>query len=905
MIRLDLPDELALTFLQEPILDVYSVGPWRIPDGFPQLLQQRAIQANNDPRLAGWVAEGNAAWRTPNNGVPDTLDYMLNFLFGACAIRSGYWGDIFWGVTDPFLAQPREPRSPSFDYFRSQDGMWRPPGFLLPRTAGEDPERRRIAFAVLRSLVDVFADLEPLETRRAALARICDQRTAYIETDVHTHHDVLPDEWARGADAETLAALPELNGPTGYLGWVFDGFDDVHPFLLNVVGDGDTLETTIANLLLAAGMQSVPLELATFAGPDFFAKVEDQHRTLKPGFVAQTWKDAMARWLVRATIRGEIVACRAWLDMAMRLTGAAYGLPNRAALPPGTIWVPIGTFEWNIRELLANRPVPNPLSDRFSKQPESEKGQEESASSAPTSTHVVGQPDLDAALRAVEASDTPVRMLVAGPAGSGKGVAVQTLAEILKTRGFAQPPIWLPAAMLSEKTVTGAIDLLRYEVDRCKGIRLLVLDGLDEMLTVAQAADEAGEELLRLLDSTHNLHVIALCDPGGDDKVYAANPILHRNFRIVRTKDFDEEAFATLFERKAKQFGARTDSTLVAEAGRRLSAMRPFRNMRNGHLVGTLALDAIARAKARTGDENPVLTVEDLPEDVTGTRTEVDPFAELDALVGLEVIKREVRLLAAEAKAEKARRDAGITVAPPTRHFAFTGNPGTAKTTVARLLSGIYRSLDLLSGGHLVEVSRAELVGRYIGHTAPLVKAAVERALGGVLFIDEAYALTSSDHQWDFGHEAVATLVKLMEDHRSDLVVIVAGYEEDMDQFLASNPGLSSRFARRLRFPDYSDTELIEIFVSMVTGSGMTLGPGVQERVAQLLRETPRGAAFGNARHMRNLFERAMGRQALRITAGESPVDLAAVRSLLVEDIPEPDTKASDLEASTGSGAYL
>jgi SpoVK/Ycf46/Vps4 family AAA+-type ATPase len=245
-------------------------------------------------------------------------------------------------------------------------------------------------------------------------------------------------------------------------------------------------------------------------------------------------------------------------------------------------------------------------------------------------------------------------------------------------------------------------------------------------------------------------------------------------------------------------------------------------------------------------------------------------------------------------------------VAPPTRHLAFTGNPGTAKTTVARLLARIYNSLDLLSGGHLVEVSRADLVGRYIGQTAPLVRAAVERALGGVLFIDEAYALAPLGSVQDFGHEAIATLVKLMEDHRDDLVVVVAGYEEDMDRFLSSNPGLASRFARRLRFHDYDDTQLVAIFASMAASTGIELADGVLERVSELLATTPRGPGFGNARHVRTLFERALGHQALRLTAsGGADPDPAALRLLLADDLPRAEITKGGPDHGDATGQYL
>ena len=912
MIKLDLPDELVPTFVRGPVLDVYQTKPWRVPEGLLHSLRQRLEHVVADQRISGWAAEGGDHYRRPNNGVAETSDLLLGYLFGPCAVRSGYWGDLLWGLTDPFRAQPPAPWSPSWDYLRTQEGAWRPPGWLLLAAAGDDPERRAVALAILKSLVEVFAGVEPMEPRRRALARLLDQRAedpAKREHDLNARVDALPDAWAADADAETLAALPELSGNVGYLTWALDGLGAVHGHLLDATGDGDDLLAVLAQLMVAAGLDEVPPEVGVAIGEDRLPEVERRHAEQSGTLAPEVWRDATARWLVRAAIRGELAACRAWLDMAMRVTGATRGLPGRARLPGGTVWVPVGTFEWNIRALLANRPLVNPLSKSFDAQEDRAADTAEAAETQtpPFEGRVVRQPELEAALRDVANHGGPIRLLVAGPAGTGKGVTVDVLSEVLQSRGLTQPPTWVSAVMVTERHVTGAVELLRHEAGRCENLGLLVLDGLDEMATQGEAPDDIGTEILRALESRPNLHVLALCDPGGDARVYATNPMLARAFRVARTSDFDEETFAEVFRRKVHQLGARADDATVEAAARVLAQARPFRTLRNGHLVTAFATDAVARSRTRSDEVPPAVTVEDLPSNPSGVRLpEGDPLVELDALIGLREVKDEVRLLVAEARVERARRAAGLEVAAPTRHLAFTGNPGTAKTTVARLLARVYASLGLLSGGHLIEVSRAELVGRYIGQTAPLVRAAVERALGGVLFIDEAYALAPKDSEEDFGHEAIATLVKLMEDHRADLVVVVAGYEEDMSHFLSSNPGLASRFARRIRFPDYTDAELSAIFRSMAASTGIDFAPGVEERVANLLASTPRGPGFGNGRFVRTLFERALGQQALRLTqAGTSDPDLAALRLLLPEDLPEAQTRHRDPEQSASAGPYL
>jgi SpoVK/Ycf46/Vps4 family AAA+-type ATPase len=268
-----------------------------------------------------------------------------------------------------------------------------------------------------------------------------------------------------------------------------------------------------------------------------------------------------------------------------------------------------------------------------------------------------------------------------------------------------------------------------------------------------------------------------------------------------------------------------------------------------------------------------------------------DPLAELAELVGLEPVKEQVRRLVAEARADQLRQTAGMPESDRSRHVVFVGNPGTAKTTVARLLARIYAQLGLLANGHLVEAGRVDLVGQYVGQTAPKVRRMFNRASGGVLFIDEAYALMPEDAGRDFGTEAVATLLKLMEDRRDEVVVIAAGYPVQMERFLASNPGLASRFPKTLTFDDYTDDELYAIFVLVAGQHGFVLGEGVEETVRSLL-PNPRPPAFGNGRFIRNIFEEAVSIQSERIVDLQDPTP-DEIRTLLAEDLPV-DASAAD-----------
>lgn len=237
---------------------------------------------------------------------------------------------------------------------------------------------------------------------------------------------------------------------------------------------------------------------------------------------------------------------------------------------------------------------------------------------------------------------------------------------------------------------------------------------------------------------------------------------------------------------------------------------------------------------------------------------------ELNSLIGLMEVKREINILISYVKLQKMRKEEGLKTPTISLHMIFSGNPGTGKTTVARLFSKILYELGYLSKGHVVETSRSGMVAGYLGQTAIKTEEIVKKALGGVLFIDEAYSLANGD---EYGNEAIDTLLKLMEDHRDDFVVVVAGYPKLMDKFLASNPGLASRFNQTIEFKDYSSEELFEIFEYMCHSSTYEfddeIKPFLMEKFNECLKNQKE--TFGNARTVRNIFERSLLFHASRI----------------------------------------
>jgi len=311
-------------------------------------------------------------------------------------------------------------------------------------------------------------------------------------------------------------------------------------------------------------------------------------------------------------------------------------------------------------------------------------------------------------------------------------------------------------------------------------------------------------------------------------------------------------------------------------------------NWREGQEPISIELEFNVTVEKQEITPAPTTDTSMIPNQSISARSLEDYLDELNRLIGLIVVKEEISNLVNLTKVQMLRKKRGMKVPEMSLHLVFSGNPGTGKTTVARLLGGIFHELGILSKGHLVEVDRSGLVAGYVGQTALKTGEVIKQALGGILFIDEAYSLATSESGEDFGQEAIDTLIKAMEDNRNDLVVIVAGYSELMPQLINSNPGLKSRFNKYIHFPDYSGEELFRILENLAQSNDYVITNSTQSALKEHFKKLyqNRSVGFGNARDVRNLFEKLVAKQANRIVQISAPTDID-IRTITIDDFEE------------------
>ncbi|MBR3721386.1 MAG: AAA family ATPase [Selenomonadaceae bacterium] len=501
---------------------------------------------------------------------------------------------------------------------------------------------------------------------------------------------------------------------------------------------------------------------------------------------------------------------------------------------------------------------------------------------------------------------TSLHLVFSGNPGTGKTTVARIIAEIYKALGI------LSKGQLVEvdrsKLVAGYVGQTAIQVSQKVNEALGGILFIDEAysLTVGQSKGDFGFEAVDTLlkameDHRDDLVVIAAGYPDLMDEFLSSNPGLRSRFsKVIYFEDYDAEELTDIFKSLARE----NHYTLTPEAekaalleftniyARRAKGFANGRTARNFfETVVSNQADRLAASPELASKDDELFTIreEDLgiarnSEEKSESLDEI--LEELNNLVGLSKVKEEVNRLINMVKVNKMRKEQGLPELSASNHLVFSGNPGTGKTTVARLLAKIYRNLGILSQGHLVETDRSKLVAGYVGQTAGKVSAVVEHALGGILFVDEAYSLTVGKSSEDFGYEAVDTLLKAMEDHRQDLVVIVAGYPDLMEEFLSSNPGLRSRFNTFIHFEDYSPNDMANIFKIMAKSGRYVFDKGVSKTVREYFyREfSDPPPNFANGRTVRNFFEKTIANQGNRL-ANASNITKEDLLLIKVEDL--------------------
>lgn len=903
-----LPEHLELLTTDEPFLDLYRHGPWRVPDGLFERIAERALKLDADGRAPAVPERMRHMFNDTASAVALELLVQLEMLVGGFALRAGTRADLQQELLGQFMPNAVPVRDPlGWFALSTPDEL---PGGWLVESAGDDTDDRQAAYDLAGECLTVFAGLEPFEERRQALIELHQlgkTNPELLAARATTPLAVLREDWLGQAGDGVFAVLPEWAGQVSYLEWITEGLLAVHQRLRAVTDAGEDPGILLAQLMLQSGLTDIPPELGSIDGDQYrdarvycFEQGED--------FSVEQWQQEIRTLLKRGLLAGEIDTCRSWLDMTVRLTCTTQ---NLAGIPLNCR-VPIVEFQTDVRSWFRRRGVTNPLGATMipagvpSLRP---KSTDTKTDDDPFAT-LVGQPELAELLTEIVEQSTapdakPVRLLITGPEGTGRRSAVGQLAVALTERGPLEGCSWLSDHLFTNMHTSEAVSTLVANVLQCANVTapwLLVLDGLDQVVGMDNCGAAVAEELRRWLGRRPELNFVAVCRAGGDLRVFDANPALYHGFRVIRTRDFTEEHLGELVRTSVEARDVEISAEAVKGAAKLLARTSPLRNLRGARLAEFLAVTAIAAARARSagGEHASVqVTAADLPERLFPVgATGSDPDTELDACVGLTSVKQEIRLLVAEEQAALLRSRAGIAGTAHAPHLVFTGGPGTGKTMVARILGRMLAGVGMLTSGHLVTVDRADMFDGGL-------QRAITAAQGGVLCVEDAHNLVPAGDNARLNANLVSVLLAAMQQYPRDFVVVLTGPEAGVNGLLKSDEELTAQFTKHVRFGDLTEDEFVELFETKAAQAGFTLGERVAETVRELLLANPYASRSGRARVAIGLLDRAVALQARRILSDGVVDENEPLHEILVQDIPQTLASIAQAELATDPMAEI